>query len=219
MSVHEPPGGRQPDGPHGYAQPQDPWGGDGFDTGVASVPTEPVPQPYGYQQPYGRAGVWSQETMQHGSSMPWMPPPRRSRVGVVILTLLAVLLVGGGGGYGAYYIATHRTVSGGPTTGPTTGGPTSTERQWAIDKVVIGDCIAVDNARTDRPTPHFTGCAKGAYQVLAVKKGDGVQQDGDGVLDEKEAQNTCATTTYTNYYAYDDTGTANDYVLCLAVLR
>jgi hypothetical protein len=221
MSVHEPPGGRQPESPPGgYTPPQDPWGGDGFDTGVASVPTDPIPQGYQYNE-YNRPDMWSQPTVQHGQQLPWLAPaPRRGRAGVVLLAILAVLLIGGGGGYGAYYLATHRSTNP-PTTQPTTPSTTtsSSQRAWAVDAVVVGDCIGVDDANTAHPRPFFANCDKGAYQVLAVNKGADVIQDDNGVLEGKEAQNTCATTTYTNYYLFDADGNDNDYVLCLSLLK
>ena len=65
MSTQQPPGGPAEGG---YAQPQDPWGG--YEPGVASVPTDPIPQQY---PPMGPGDVWSQSTVAQGGPYGYVP--------------------------------------------------------------------------------------------------------------------------------------------------
>src|SRR5262245_33862313 len=53
MSTYQPPGGQPSEGTPSYSQPQDPWA-TGHDHGLASVPTDPIPQQY---DPYAHGGV------------------------------------------------------------------------------------------------------------------------------------------------------------------
>lgn len=214
--MSQPPGGQQPEGVPGYAPPQDPWGNDGFETGVASVPTDPIPQ---YGSSYVDLGYPTQPAWQQGQSYPYVPQqPPKSKAVPVVLTILAVLAVGGGGGYGAWYFATHRGTTTTPTTTPSHSA-TSTERAWDISTVQIGDCINVDNSDPQNPKPHFETCGKDTYQVNAIRHGADIAQDSNGKLTTDEAQKACTGTDYTNFYAFDAEGsTANDYVLCLKKL-
>jgi hypothetical protein len=212
--MSQPPGGQQPEGVPGYAPPQDPWGNDGFETGVASVPTDPIPQ---YSSSYADMGYPTQPAWpQQGQAYPYVPQqPQRSKAAPVILTILAVLVVGGGGGYGAWYYLTQRGTTTNTNHTPTTAA-TSTGRPWDISTVRIGDCITVDNSDPTNPKPSFQPCGSGSYQVSAIRHGADIAQDNDGKLNQDEAQRACSGTDYTNYYAFDaENSTANDYVLCL----
>src|SRR6187549_3396009 len=76
MSTSQPPGG-PPEG--GYAQPQDPWAG-GYEPGLASVPTDPIPQQYDPYSSVPPGEIWSQATAIQGGPygyVPQQPPPAR----------------------------------------------------------------------------------------------------------------------------------------------
>jgi len=240
MSTYQPPGGQQPEGTPGYAQPQDPWEG-GFEPGLASVPTDPIPQqydPYGnaYTQPgSGQDGVWSQQTVAQGGYSGYAPQPQKSKAGMIVLVSLIVVLLAGGGGFGAWWLTTHPPNSD-PGTSPTTPGPgpattpaatTPGTEPSVFDPLVVnvGDCLINDNPgdpnnpndpKHKNPKMRVLACGSaGTYEVLKIVEGGDIPQDGDGVLSVAEAQEACKGSGYTNYYQSDNDGTDRDLVFCM----
>src|SRR5262245_37194719 len=126
MSTYEPPGG-PPQGPPGYVPPQDPWAGPEHPGGLASMPTDPIPQQY--EPPYTGGDVWSQATVQHGGQSIPIQTPQRNRAGLLAIIFLAVLVLGGGGGYATYYFVRKHG----------TPGPTAPPND--LQTVVAGDCM------------------------------------------------------------------------------
>jgi hypothetical protein len=176
MSTYQPPGE-----PPSYAQPQDPWAGT---QGVASAPTDPIPQTpqqYGQFAPGVAApSVWTQETISHGGYD--YVPQERSRLGMYVLIILAVIVFGGGGGYGAYrWISSlnppETTVDPTSSTGtsPSTGS-TSPGELPQVDpaSIKVGECIyntTPDDPATQAvtaPTMVRVGCAVPAGELLKL---------------------------------------------------
>lgn len=227
MSNQEPPRGQQPDGASGYAQPQDPWAG-GFEPGLASVPTDPIPTQYtygGYPTQQGHVDPWSPATMPAGN-VPWVPqqPPKQSKLGYVLLGLLVVVLAGGGG-FLAWYLATR---SGSPdvtaSQGASASASASPDESTSVTEspegfnpaaVVVGDCV-VNNGTNDRPKMAVVTCAAQTYEVLRIYSGSAVDQDDDAILTREEAQATCQDVDgYTNHYISDYSGYERDIIFCM----
>ena len=208
MSTYQPPGG-PPQGSPGYVPPQDPWAGLEHGGGLASMPTDPIPQQYEQPSPTG-GEVWSQATVQHGGPLgPAIAEPQRSRAGLLAIIFLAVLVLGGGGGYAAFYLVKKH----GETT--TSTNTPLTDRQ----KAVVGDCMV--NAGTEAtPNLQIVACSTAnSLKVVKVVRGDAVPRDSQGVVNPKTASAAiCASLKYDNYYVYwDPDAPAQNVVICLAM--
>jgi hypothetical protein len=219
MSTYQPPGGPPPDGTPSYAQPQDPWAG-GFEQGVASVPTDPIPQQYDSYVPGAVPGeVWAQQTVVHGGQpYAYVPQPQRSKAGVVIAVFLAVLVLGGGGGYAAYYVTTHRSPTGtNPTAGPTTPN-TTVPAAFDPYAVKVGDCL-VNKGTAGSPSMSTAKCTDAqSYKVLKVTRGADIPEGADGKFDAATTSvHECAGTGYQSWYGYKDAYSQDkDLFFCLA---
>jgi hypothetical protein len=232
MSTYQPPGGgQQPDGTPGYAPPQDPWEG-GYEPGLASVPTDPIPQqqqqPYGvgYAPGYQQGEIWSQPT---AGGYPGYEPPNRT--GKIILVTLLVVLLAGGGGFLAWYLIKNRPGGGGGTDDPTasasgTATPTATATATpdntppvAFDpfQVKVGDCLVNDNPDVPNdPKMRIVPCDQNPnFEVLTIVSGADIPQDDDGQISESESQEACKETGYTNYYQSNSDGVERDVVFCM----
>ena len=212
MTQQPPPGA--PDG--GYAQPQDPWAG-GYEPGIASVPTDPIPQQYG--QGYTAPGDWGAPTVAQGAGGPYGYGPQqqpRGRGGTVVLVILAVLVLGGAGGFGAYYYTNQRSNqagNGSPTTPGTSVSPTAT---WDAHAVVLGDCLF--NYGTDvKPKLDFSPCSKsGSFKVIRIVSGPSIPENAAGAFDRSTAEAECADTPWQSYYTYKDlVSDSRDLVFCM----
>jgi len=225
MSTYQPPGE-----PPSYAQPQDPWAGT---QGVASAPTDPIPQapapPGQFAQGVARPSVWTQETISHGGYE--YVPQQRSRLGTYVLIILAVIVFGGGGGYGAYRWIESMTPTTPPTSGPTgnpggstpgTSGPATTPPVEA-SALNVGDCIlntTPDNPGTpavEAPTMVRSACSvKDSYKVIKILAGEQIPEGPQGTFDKDHtAPEVCKNTGYEAYFAWDSTDDSRDYFFCL----
>jgi hypothetical protein len=214
MSTFQPPGGQQqPPAPPAFVPPQDPWGG-GFEQGVASVPTDPIPQQQfdQYAQPPAGGDVWSQQTVAHGGQYP-QAPKQRGRGGAIAVVILAILVLGGGGGYAAYYVVKQH-----GTTTTTTTTATTPPTRLDLSKVVQGDCIMNVGTAT-APVMQSTACTTAnSFKVLRVMRGATIPRAADGSLDRNTTSpQVCAGLQYDNYYAFwEDDDRTKDVFLCLA---
>jgi hypothetical protein len=224
MSTHQPGGGSPPDPNQGYAQPQDPWEG-GYEPGLASVPTDPIPQqyePYPHGQGYPQGDVWSQATAAHGPQYGYQqqPPPAPNRTGMIVLIVLVILVLGGGGGFAAWYVTSQRSATTDPTTSPT---QTQTQTEFSPYAVKVNDCI-----RNNSPSPRPTGVdenpeiaivecsADDSYKVVAIFQGEDLAESQAGKLDDFTAAQSCRGTGYGFWYAYDDNADdTKDLLFCL----
>ena len=225
MSTYQPPGE-----PPSYAQPQDPWAGS---QGVASAPTDPIPQPPQQQGQFAQGiaapSVWTQETVSHGGYE--YVPHERSRVGTYVLVILAVIVFGGGGGYGAYRwissLPSNTTPpadtspsAGSSTPGSAGPGPSPTVEAAALK---LGDCIlntTPDNPATEvveAPTMVRSDCStKDSYKVIKIKVGEEIPEGPRGTFDKDvTAPEVCKGTGYEAYFAWDSTDDTRDYFFCL----
>ncbi|HLT09406.1 MAG TPA: hypothetical protein VK028_01200 [Micromonosporaceae bacterium] len=192
--TYQPPSGQQPESQPAYAPPQDPWAG-GYEQGVASVPTDPIPQQY---ESYGGPGdAWSQQqTVLHGQQYAYVPQ-RSSRVGLFVLVFLLVLVLGGGGGFAAWYIVSNRPPSANP--GPSTTNPPSESSSAAelpancpvnnqidaFDPCTVreGDCI-INLGTEDDPDVRTSTCTEeGSFTVLFVTQGPDIPENAQGQFD------------------------------------
>jgi hypothetical protein len=232
MSTYQPPGG-QPDGTP-YAQPQDPWA----EPGVASVPTDPIPQqydPYPGSLPGGQ--IWSQETVAHGAPYGYgQPQPGRGKLIALVVALLVVL--GGAGGYAAWYIVAKGQPSADPTIAGPTGGPSADPSSGgtpvqqgfpascpisgdagAFDPCAVkeGDCLFNDGTAAE-PDIRVTNCdVENSYKVLKVSRGASIKE-GPGDVFDKDTTSVaeCKDTNYLHWYGYQDALDDNkDIFLCL----
>jgi len=235
MSTYQPPGGAQSDGTP-YAQPQDPWA----EPGVASVPTDPIPQQYDpYQASPSSGQIWSQQTVAHGAPYGYgQPQPGRGKLIALVVTLLVVL--GGAGGYAAWYIVTKGQPDPGQTTAGATTGPTAgqsgespalgfpascpiSEDAGAFDPCGVkeGDCLFNDGTAAE-PEIRVTNCdVEGAYKVLKVSRGADIKE-GPGDVFDKDTTSVaeCKDTGYLHWYGYQDAfNDNNDVFLCLTTNR
>ncbi len=230
MSTYQPPGGgQQPDGTPAYAPPQDPWEG-GYEPGLASVPTDPIPQQQqsydvGYAPGYTQGELWSQPTV--GGYPGYVPP---NRTGKIVLATLLVILLAGGGGFLAYYLIKNPPGGRGgddPTgtaTATSTGTPNATETTpgntaVAFDPflVKVGDCLINDNPDVPNdPKMRIVPCDQAPnFEVIAIVTGADITQDDDGQISESESQEACKDSGYTNYYQSNSDGVAKDVVFCM----
>lgn len=213
MSTYQPPGGpQQPPAPPAFVPAQDPWGG-GFEQGVASVPTDPIPQQqFDQYAPQPSGDMWSQQTVAHGGQYAPVPQPR-GRGGVIALVILAVVVLGGGGGYAAYYLVKrHGTGSAAVTTATTPPG------KLDLAKVVQGDCI-LNVGTLKAPIMQSAACTTaGSFKVIRVARGATIPRAPDGSLDRNTTSpQVCAGLQYDNFYAYwEDNDRSKDVFLCLS---
>ena len=209
-----------------YAQPQDPWEG-GFEPGLASVPTDPIPeqryQPY--PQGPGPSDLWSQQTVAQGG---YVPQPAPNRTGMIVLIVLIVLVLGGGGGYAAWYVTSKRNPSVDPTAGPTSSGTATTTTnappQFDPYAVKVTDCIRNNNASVPSPDVvdpdpdiEIVPCTtKDSYKVIKIVVGEDLVENAQDKLDrDTTAPAACADTSYKYWYAYDATDDTQDLFFCL----
>jgi hypothetical protein len=209
MSTFQPPGGQPADGPAAYPQPQDPWAGE---HGLASVPTDPIPQQYG---PYTPGDVWSQQTVAHGGQYSYVPAEQpKSRTGLVIGIFLAILLLGGGGGFAAWYVIKNQNANTGTTT-PTTPPVTVTKAVFNPNAVAVGQCI-VNHGTNDAPDIEVVECAtQGSYKVVKIAKGADLPEGEDGKLGSSTSTAVCQGVKFDRWYAYDDADNTKDVFFCL----
>jgi hypothetical protein len=208
MSTYQPPGGQPPEGTPGYAQPQDPWQG-GFEPGMASVPTDPIPQrydPYGQYGPGQQGEVWVQPTMAQGGPYGYVPQqPQRSRAGLIVLVVLVVLLVGGGAGVAAWYLTTKRNPvsSASHTPTPTSSAASATSAPFDPHVVKVNDCI-VNLGSNDSPDVRVTACStKGSFKVIKIATGANIPKGPGGTFDrDTTSVSVCADTGYQSWYGY-----------------
>jgi hypothetical protein len=222
MSTQQPPDG-------GYAQPQDPWEG-GFEPGLASVPTDPIPeQRYDAYTPGAGPSdmIWSQQTVAQGG---YVPRPESNRTGMIVLIVLIVLVLGGGGGYAAYYFTSKRNPSANPTTDPSssqgaTTDPTSAPATSDFDPyaVKVDDCLRNNNpvptypAVDTRPDLQIVPCdTDGALRVTKVVTGGELVKNAQGDVDG-EASAKAACPSFKFWYVKEGTDDAQDLVLCIVV--
>jgi hypothetical protein len=231
MSTYQPPGGTPPGppGPPGYVPPQDPWAVPEHG-GIASVPTDPIPQHYEppsfeppqyeqprYEQPqydqpqYSIGGdVWAQPTVAQGGpySSPMMPPqPQRNRFWMLALIFVAVLLLGGGGVYAGFYFVKHR------------GSTSQPPAQPGLQAVQVNQCLVNAGTKED-PDMQISACsAPNSYKAVKVVHGNAVPRDSNNVVDPKPAAaSVCAGQKYDNFYAYWDTDAPDqNLIICLAL--
>jgi hypothetical protein len=223
MSTQQPGGAPPPDGP-GYAQPQDPW--EGYEPGLASVPTDPIPQQY---EPYGHypAGdVWSQQTVAQGGYAPAPPvQPQGRRTGTVILVVLAVLLLGGGGGFAAWYITKQRqagpngvTPTNPVTTDPATATGTATPPTvFDPHTTKVNDCIQNNGTQAD-PDIKLVPCdTDSSYKIVRIVTGEQIVEGPGGTFDrDTTSVAACEGTGYKFWYGYQDPfDDAQDVFFCM----
>jgi hypothetical protein len=228
--TYQAPGGQQPEGTPAYAQPQDPWAG-GYEQGVASVPTDPIPQQYD-PYPHGLVpgGVWTQETELHGAPYGYAPAPPRSRTGLFLLVFLLVVVLGGGGGFAAWWIISNPGNQTPPTTTPSTStNPQSTAPQviancpisnasGAFDpcSVEVGDCL-FNQGTDDLPDIKTSACSVAkSFKVIKISRGVSIEESPDGKFDQSTSVTECKDTGYEAWYGYQDALDDNkDVFFCL----
>jgi hypothetical protein len=200
----QPPGGGQ-DGGDGYSQPQDPWSG--FEPGLASMPTDPIPQ----RQPevYGATvpdAIWSNPTVLQEQSPPQFPypPPRRGNAALITAIVVLVLLLGGGGGYAAYhYIKTHPangaqnpppSASGNPSTAPPNVFPYTAKE---------GDCV-VNAGTTQKPKMSPSSCSTpNSFKIVKIARGSSIPLGPSGTFDTNTTSAAvCAGIQFDTWYGY-----------------
>jgi hypothetical protein len=205
----------------GYAQPQDPWEG-GYEPGLASVPTDPIPEQR--FEGYPPADVWSQQTVAQGGYVAQSSP---NRTGMIVLIVLIVVILGGGGGYAAYYVTSKRNPATDPTAGPTPSGQvttTTTPAQFDPYAIKEQDCIRNRNATVPNPDVvdsnpdiEIVPCTTiGSFRVVRIVQGEQLIENPEGKLDRKTtAPAACKDTGYEFWYAYDATDNTQDLFFCL----
>jgi hypothetical protein len=209
MSTQQPPGGPSEGG---YAQPQDPWAGT-FEPGVASVPTDPIPQPYDQYGGRGPGEMW-QQPGEYG----YVPQQRTRSTGKAIGIGALVLALAGGAGYGAYYFTTNRgTTSANSTTPPatTTSSTTPTRVPFNIDTAAVNQCVFNDGTLND-PNLRLVDCSmSGSYRILKVTRGTGIPENAQGKMDDSTSLAVCGSNPPRAWYAWDQENDELDVFLCL----
>jgi len=203
MSSEQHPGSGSPEG--GYSQPQDPWAG-GYEPGMASVPTDPIPQQYdAYSQSYG-SQPWSGATEVQGGPYGYVPQqPQRSRAPVFILVALLVLLFGGGAGVAAWYYW-PRPGPQGQGNHPTTSASTTTTPPAIFDPQAVqeGQCL-FNNGTDAHPQMQVVGCSTAqAYKVKKIDRGKDLPEGPDGKFDQSTATAVGCVGNGLYYYGYKD---------------
>ena len=189
---------------------------------MASVPTDPIPQPSfdQYAQPSVGGDVWSQQTVAHGGQHP-PPPKERGRGGVVVLVIVAILVLGGGGGFAAYTAADALVKQHVTPTATTTATTTTTTTATKLDltKVIVGDCL-INVGTVKDPVMQPTACTTAnSFKVIRVARGKTIPQAPDGTLDRTTTSpQVCKGLQYDNFYAYwEDDDRTKDVFFCLSV--
>jgi hypothetical protein len=219
MSTHQPPGGQQPEGTPGYAQPQDPWAG-GPEHSLASMPTEHIADPYAHGE------VWSQATVAHGDSV---EQPRKRKPGMTVAIVLAALVLGGGFGFLAWYFTMRGTATpvGATTSTPTgaanaTAASTSTATSAepaAFDPhaVKVGDCL-LNKGTDDEPDMELTPCGTAkSFTVIKVSAGADIPEGPRGKFNKEiTSVAECRGTGFQSWYGYQHpTDDAQDLFFCM----
>lgn len=207
MSTYQPPGGQPPEGTPTYPQPQDPWAA-GQDHGLASVPTDPIPQQY---DPYahGTGGaVWSQATVAHGESGYDLPPsPQRRRTGLLVGLFAVVLVLGGGGGFAAWYVTSQTRKPDPQVSNTATASPSANATTPAVfdpHQVEVDDCVA-NRGTALKPEMVSSACVVGSFTVLKKVEGASIKENADGKFDaETTSAAACAGTGFESWYGYKD---------------
>jgi hypothetical protein len=208
MSTYQPPGGQPPEGTPTYAQPQDPWA-HGQDHGLASVPTDPIPQQYG---PYAHgvgSEVWSQPTVLHGvEPYEFVPQPRRGKAGLIAVVVLAVVVLGGGGGFAAWYVTSHNrgadpNASNTAAARASTGAP-AVSASFDPHDIKEGDCI-VNKGSLTKPLVALSSCSAGSFKVVRKVRGALIKENASGEFDaETTSISACAGIRFESWYGYKD---------------
>ena len=215
-----PPPGEQP-----YTQPQDPWSGS---QGIASAPTDPLPQPVRGQFTPGVAApsAWSQETIAH--SDPYVPAGEGGgRAGLYVLVVLLVIVLGGAGGFGAWWAITNYAGDLGlnppTTTTPTTTGqqsptPTPTEMKFTPEIIAVGDCMINRNPDVNPPDMYKAPCDReNAFQVLKIFSGaEAIPEGPSGNFTEEDTANVlCADLDSDSWFGWNSSNDAQDRFYCM----
>ncbi len=210
MSTQQPPGGGQ-DGGSGYTPPQDPWSG--FEPGLASMPTDPIPQQH-ESYPTGptvSAGNWAPAAPPGPPPQFPMPPAKKSRAGVVSIVVILVLLLGGGGGYVVYRYLKEPAKPTGSTTLPTAA--TTTVFPYTVE---VGDCL-VNVGSKNAPVMAPADCSTpGSYKVIKIARGADIPL---GPSDKFDANTTsaqvCKGTGYQSWYGYQMADARDNLFFCM----
>jgi hypothetical protein len=207
MSLQPPGGGQGEDGGAGYSQPQDPWSG--FEPGLASMPTDPIPQraPEAYG-PTVPDAMWSSPTVLQGGppQFPYPAPPRRGNVGLIVAVTLLVVVLGGGGGYAAYqYIKTHQNTGTGatPPTRTTTSGPAGVAPDVFPYTAKAGDCVE-NVGSVQKPKMAPSACSTpNSFKIVKIARGTGIPLGPDGTFDtDTTSAAVCAGIDFDTWYGY-----------------
>lgn len=191
-------------GPDALGQPQDPWSG--YEPGLASMPTDPIPQP---GSAYPPPSVWSQPTVVHGASpvaappqFPYQPPTKRNGAAVISIVVVLVLVLGGGGAYAAYhYISTHPSNSSRSTPPPSTG--TTSPSAVFPYTAKVGDCV-INVGTQSRPKMAPSPCsAAGSYTIVKIAKGASIPVGPKDTFDtDTTSAQVCAGIDFDTWYGY-----------------
>jgi hypothetical protein len=216
----------QPGEPPSYTAPQDPWSAA---PGVATPPTDPIPQPPRGQFAPGVASpvapppsnVWAQETIAHDDRRP------PGRTGLYVLVTVLVLVLGGAGGYGAWYLITQRICAAGSAncnpqsqqTQQQTQSTQSTDPVFDPAIVKVGDCL-VNHGTPEDPKMRVESCnTPGAFRVLYIKKGKDIPENANGEFDRQTTgPAVCGDVPDwdNSWFGWDDPDNDNrDYFFCL----
>jgi hypothetical protein len=200
--MSQPPGGGQ-ESNAAYAQPQDPWGA--FEPGLASVPTDPIPQP---PDVYGQGDVWSSPTVPHGAPVgppqfPAPPPRKRNNAALIVVLVLVVVVVGGAGAYGAYHYVSTRTTAttggGSPSTSPS-ADPVPTGFPY---NAKVGDCV-INVGTTAKPLLNLSSCsAPGSFTIVKIARGASIPVGPKDTFDsDTTSAQVCAGITFDTWFGY-----------------
>ncbi|HYN95944.1 MAG TPA: flagellar basal body protein FliL, partial [Pilimelia sp.] len=178
---------------------------------AAYGPEQGYPAEPGYGGPQPPAPRWA----------PAAPPRRRRPTGLILLLAALAALVLGGVGAGVYLVNRDKPgtatgtpgPSGQPAGGPATGqptadpGPTGAAPTSSADArfAAKGQCL-LNKGDNAKPVMEITGCAPGAYEVLARF---------DGTKDYAGRCGAGKVPGYQYYYFFDSDLDTLDFVLCL----
>lgn len=200
MSSYGPQGGPYP------GQPQDPWqdgsADDPYRTGYPDPLTEAHPGGPGYARP--------DHTPNSVSGEVWGPqqtPPRQGRSATAIgVIIVVVLLAIGGAAAAAVFLTRGDEPKAGPepsASASSSVAPSPTSTANADAKVAkAGDCL-VNKASTEKPDMQKVTCGPKSYEVL---------KRIEGTSDPKKCEGT---PNLTDWYFFDHSEDAQDFVLCL----
>jgi hypothetical protein len=211
-----------------YTQPQDPWSGT---QGIASAPTDPIPQPPRGQYTPGVASpsVWVQETVAH--SDPYVAQGRGGgRGGLYTLVVLLVVVLGGAGGFGAWWAITNysgltdtpsnTTTTTGATTGPTSPTPQPTEVRYRGEVIPVGTCM-INRGTPENAEMFIVACDwPGDLEKLEVLKtysGETIPEDAAGDFTaDITAQPLCSDLPrFNRYFGWNSSNDAQDSFYCM----